>query len=148
MIILTNLFRFLRNLLFLHGHENLRRNAVHVYHTVYKNVMFGVADWFFGFFSVRLGRESDFLDIECFFSLCLIACFYNYCPILHRPICQGFSAIDLYNTWLKQIYNLAFTPFPPVLFSVFDRMLPADIFLTCPWLYPIALSTRMIHHKM
>lgn len=94
-------FRVLRHILFHHGHENLRRNSFQVYHTMYKNVLFGLADWTFGFFSM-------------------------------------FTATDLYSIWLKQILNLLFTPFPSLILSIFDRRLPADIYLSCPWLYPTA----------
>eukprot|EP00923_Selenidium_pygospionis_P054002 GHVN01094025.1.p1 GENE.GHVN01094025.1~~GHVN01094025.1.p1 ORF type:complete len:2168 (-),score=405.55 GHVN01094025.1:378-6881(-) len=92
-------FRFLKNIMFAHGRESLRRNAVQVYHTVWKNVLFGAADFFYGFVSL-------------------------------------FSATDIFNSWLKQIFNLTFTAFPIMCFAVFDRQLPLDIFVACPPLYP------------
>ncbi|PHJ22230.1 phospholipid-translocating p-type flippase subfamily protein, partial [Cystoisospora suis] len=92
-------FKFVRNLMFCHGREALRRNAFQMYQTIFKNVVFGLADFFFAFLSV-------------------------------------FAATDLFNPWLKQLYNVLYTCIPVVLFTVFDRQLPYDVLFQTPVLYP------------
>ncbi|PFH38354.1 phospholipid-translocating P-type ATPase, flippase subfamily protein [Besnoitia besnoiti] len=92
-------FKFVRNLMFCHGREALRRNAFQMYQTIFKNVIFGLADLFFAFLSI-------------------------------------FSASDLFNPWLKQLYNVLYTCIPVILFTIFDRQLPYDILLHTPVLYP------------
>jgi phospholipid-transporting ATPase len=44
-------FRFLKNLLFTHGRESYRRNTFLVTYMFYKNILFVMPCWFFGFFS-------------------------------------------------------------------------------------------------
>nr|CEL78271.1 TPA: P-type ATPase, putative [Toxoplasma gondii VEG] len=92
-------FKFVRNLMFYHGREALRRNAFQMYQTIFKNVVFGLADLFFAFVSV-------------------------------------FAASDIFNPWLKQLYNVLYTCIPVMLFTVFDRQLPYDVLLQTPVLYP------------
>ncbi|CBZ55853.1 putative P-type ATPase [Neospora caninum Liverpool] len=92
-------FKFVRNLMFCHGREALRRNAFQMYQTIFKNVVFGLADLFFAFVSV-------------------------------------FAASDMFNPWLKQLYNVLYTCIPVMLFTVFDRQLPYDVLLQTPVLYP------------
>lgn len=90
--------------MFCHGREALRRNAFQMYQTIFKNVVFGLADFFFAFLSV-------------------------------------FAATDLFNPWLKQLYNVLYTCIPVVLFTVFDRQLPYDVLFQTPVLYP-AFSSK------
>lgn len=95
--------------MFCHGREALRRNAFQMYQTIFKNVVFGLADFFFAFLSV-------------------------------------FAATDLFNPWLKQLYNVLYTCIPVVLFTVFDRQLPYDVLFQTPVLYPAFSSTWMLRH--
>eukprot|EP01053_Blabericola_migrator_P005325 Blabericola_migrator_1__5324@NODE_272_length_10504_cov_138_380473_g227_i0_p1_GENE_NODE_272_length_10504_cov_138_380473_g227_i0NODE_272_length_10504_cov_138_380473_g227_i0_p1_ORF_typecomplete_len1787_score403_99PhoLip_ATPase_C/PF16212_5/1_7e04PhoLip_ATPase_C/PF16212_5/8e03PhoLip_ATPase_C/PF16212_5/2_1e37Hydrolase/PF00702_26/0_003Hydrolase/PF00702_26/7_3e20Hydrolase/PF00702_26/0_039E1E2_ATPase/PF00122_20/2_6e25E1E2_ATPase/PF00122_20/5_5e03PhoLip_ATPase_N/PF16209_5/3_9e15PhoLip_ATPase_N/PF16209_5/1 len=96
-------FKILRNLLFYHGHQILRRHSVMLYQTIFKNIMFASACYFCGIFS-------------------------------------GFSAADPYNSYLKQFYNLLFTPWCIMAPAVFDRPLPYDVLFKCSSLYPIAMK--------
>ncbi|OEH77156.1 putative P-type ATPase [Cyclospora cayetanensis] len=92
-------FKYLKNLLFCHGAEALRRNSFQIYQTIWKNVVFGVADFFYAFVS-------------------------------------AWSASDIFNSWLKQLFNVLYTTLPVVLYSIFDRQLPMEVTLQTPVLYP------------
>lgn len=98
--------RYLKNLLFCHGAEALRRNSFQIYQTIWKNVVFGTADFFFAFVS-------------------------------------AWSAADLFNSWLKQLYNVLYTCLPVVLYAIFDRQLPMEVFLQTPVLYPAFASDHL-----
>lgn len=95
--------RYLKNLLFCHGAEALRRNSFQIYQTIWKNVVFGLADFFYAFVS-------------------------------------AWSAADLFNSWLKQLFNVLYTTLPVVLYSIFDRQLPMEVTLQTPVLYPAFAS--------
>eukprot|EP00918_Siedleckia_nematoides_P042268 GHVU01092147.1.p1 GENE.GHVU01092147.1~~GHVU01092147.1.p1 ORF type:complete len:1101 (+),score=188.46 GHVU01092147.1:2234-5536(+) len=92
-------FRHLNNLLFVHGRENLRRNSLQVYHTIFKNCMFGASDFIFGLFSLM-------------------------------------SATDLYNSWLKQLFNVLYCAFGILLYGMFDNALPYEVLMSSPFAYP------------
>ncbi|KAL8270199.1 hypothetical protein Esti_005874 [Eimeria stiedai] len=92
-------FKYLKNLLFCHGAEALRRNSFQIYQTIWKNVVFGMADFFFAFVS-------------------------------------AWSASDLFNSWLKQLFNVLYTTLPVFLYAIFDRQLPMEVTLQTPVLYP------------
>jgi phospholipid-transporting ATPase len=49
-------FRFLKPLMFLHGREAYRRNAYLVCYNFYKNVLFVIPQYWFGFFSAFSGQ--------------------------------------------------------------------------------------------
>eukprot|EP01054_Gregarina_sp_Poly1_P002112 Gregarina_sp_Poly_1__2111@NODE_155_length_12405_cov_134_674339_g137_i0_p1_GENE_NODE_155_length_12405_cov_134_674339_g137_i0NODE_155_length_12405_cov_134_674339_g137_i0_p1_ORF_typecomplete_len1336_score215_65PhoLip_ATPase_C/PF16212_5/3_1e37Hydrolase/PF00702_26/0_0044Hydrolase/PF00702_26/7_5e19Hydrolase/PF00702_26/0_015Cation_ATPase/PF13246_6/3_7e15HAD/PF12710_7/0_84HAD/PF12710_7/3_7Hydrolase_3/PF08282_12/11Hydrolase_3/PF08282_12/0_95_NODE_155_length_12405_cov_134_674339_g137_i033597366 len=102
-------FKIVRNLLFFHGHQILRRHAIMLYQTIFKNIMFSMACYLCGFFS-------------------------------------GFSAADPYNAYLKQLYNLLFTPWCIMAIAVFDRALPYDVLFKCSSLYPIAMRPDGTHY--
>lgn len=103
--VIARVLRFLKNLLFCHGSEALRRNSFQIYQTIWKNVVFGLADFFFAFVST-------------------------------------WSAADLFNSWLKQLFNVLYTTLPVVLYSIFDRQLPLEVTLQTPVLYPAFSSER------
>jgi phospholipid-transporting ATPase len=50
-------FRFLRNLLFVHGRECYRRNAYGISYMFYKNVLLVIPIWVYGIFSVFSGTS-------------------------------------------------------------------------------------------
>lgn len=45
-------FKFLRNLLFAHGHIVLRRHSIMLYQTIFKNILLAMSGYFSGFISV------------------------------------------------------------------------------------------------
>ena len=76
-------FRFLKKLLFFHGHESLRKNSFIIYYNFYKNFLFVMPLFFVGFYSV-------------------------------------FSGQTIYDPWLYQLYNIAFTVLPIIWFGIYD----------------------------
>ncbi|CAD7959407.1 unnamed protein product [Amoebophrya sp. A120] len=91
-------FKHLKKLCFVYGRESMRRNALFVYYSLYKNVAFSMPSVFFSMVS-------------------------------------RFSALDLYDPWVKQIFNTVFTFLPIVLYTIFDRELPYYYLLNGPPLY-------------
>lgn len=49
-------FKYLKNLLFVHGRESYRRNSYLVSYTFYKNILFVMPQFWFGFFSAFSGQ--------------------------------------------------------------------------------------------
>lgn len=49
-------FKFLKPLMFIHGREAYRRNALLILYTFYKNVLYVTAQFFFGFYSAFSGQ--------------------------------------------------------------------------------------------
>ena len=76
-------FRFLKKLLFFHGHESLRKNSFIICYNFYKNFLFVMPLFYVGFYSV-------------------------------------FSGQTIYDPWLYQLYNIAFTVFPIIWFGIYD----------------------------
>jgi phospholipid-transporting ATPase len=48
-------FKFLKPLLFIHGREAYRRNSMLIKYTFYKNVLYVITQYYFGFFSAFSG---------------------------------------------------------------------------------------------
>ena len=76
-------FKFLKKLLFFHGHESLRKNSFIICYNFYKNFLFVMPLFFVGFYSV-------------------------------------FSGQTIYDPWLYQLYNIAFTVLPIIWFGIYD----------------------------
>ena len=76
-------FKFLKKLLFYHGHESLRKNSFIICYNFYKNFLFVMPLFYVGFYSF-------------------------------------FSGQTIYDPWLYQLYNLAFTVFPIIWFGIYD----------------------------
>ena len=76
-------FKFLKKLLFYHGHESLRKNSFIICYNFYKNFLFVMPLFFVGFYSV-------------------------------------FSGQTIYDPWLYQLYNIAFTVLPIIWFGIYD----------------------------
>ena len=76
-------FRFLKKLLFFHGHESLRKNSFIICYNFYKNFLFVMPLFYVGFYSV-------------------------------------FSGQTIYDPWLYQLYNIAFTVLPIIWFGIYD----------------------------
>jgi len=49
-------FKYLKNLLFVHGRESYRKNSYLVCYTFYKNVLFVMPQFWFGFYSAFSGQ--------------------------------------------------------------------------------------------
>ena len=56
-------------------------------------------------------------------------------PIFTFGIVSNFSATDLYNLWLYQLYNVSFTFLPITWFAIFDWEHDKQVFLNKPSLY-------------
>ena len=76
-------FKFLKKLLFYHGHESLRKNSFIICYNFYKNFLFVMPLFYVGFYSF-------------------------------------FSGQTIYDPWLYQLYNLAFTVLPIIWFGIYD----------------------------
>ena len=76
-------FKFLKKLLFYHGHESLRKNSFIICYNFYKNFLFVMPLFYVGFYSF-------------------------------------FSGQTIYDPWLYQLYNIAFTVFPIIWFGIYD----------------------------
>ena len=76
-------FKFLKKLLFYHGHESLRKNSFIICYNFYKNFLFVMPLFYIGFYSF-------------------------------------FSGQTIYDPWLYQLYNIAFTVFPIIWFGIYD----------------------------
>jgi len=98
-------FRFLKPLLFIHGREAYRRNSYLVLYNFYKNIIFVLPQYWFGFSS-------------------------------------AFSGQKLYEAWLYQLYNVAFTAFPIIWYALFDQQYERDRLLSKPGLYRIGLRNE------
>lgn len=98
-------FRFLRNLLLIHGREAYRRNSYLILYTFYKNVLYVM-------------------------------------PIFYFGIVSGFSGTQIYDTYMYQLYNLAFTGMPICWFAVFDYEYEKPRLLTDLRLYSIGLEDK------
>ena len=61
-------------------------------------------------------------------------------PILAFGCISNFSATDIYNLWLYQLYNISFTSLPIMWFAVFDWEFSKEKFLNEPKLYRIGLD--------
>ncbi|CAA9987868.1 P-type ATPase, putative [Plasmodium knowlesi strain H] len=81
-------------------------------------------------------RRNSFLVYFCIFrnvSFCLCSMVLNFWT--------GYSAIDAWNPWTKQIINIAFTSLPVIFFVALDKQLPHHILLKNPLLYETSPST-------
>ncbi|CAI7720113.1 P4-type ATPase ATP7, putative [Plasmodium vivax] len=81
-------------------------------------------------------RRNSFLVYFCIFrnvSFCLCSMVLNFWT--------GYSAIDAWNPWTKQIINIAFTSLPVIFFVALDKQLPHRILLKNPLLYETSPST-------
>ena len=76
-------FKFLKKILFYHGHESLRRNSIIIYYNFYKNFLFVMPQFYVGFYSL-------------------------------------FSGQSIYDPWLYQLFNIAFSVFPILWFGIYD----------------------------
>ena len=76
-------FRFLKKILFYHGHESLRRNSFIIYYNFYKNFLFVMPQFYVGFYSL-------------------------------------FSGQSIYDPWLYQLFNIAFSVLPILWFGIYD----------------------------
>ncbi|OII75728.1 phospholipid-translocating P-type flippase family protein [Cryptosporidium andersoni] len=81
----------------------------------------------------NLRRNSDhvYITITKNVVMGLVDCFYAYFCI--------FSGTDIFNSWIKQLYNLLFTPIAHIIVAIFDRMLPHYVLARIPSLYPVCL---------
>ena len=50
-------FKFLKKILFYHGHESLRRNSIIIYYNFYKNFLFVMPQFYVGFYSLFSGQS-------------------------------------------------------------------------------------------
>ncbi|CRG94269.1 P-type ATPase, putative [Plasmodium gallinaceum] len=81
-------------------------------------------------------RRNSFLVYFCIFrnvSFCLCSMVLIFWT--------GYSAIDAWNPWTKQIINIAFTSLPVIFFVALDKQLPHHILLNNPLLYETSPST-------
>ncbi|SOV20934.1 P-type ATPase, putative [Plasmodium sp. DRC-Itaito] len=81
-------------------------------------------------------RRNSFLVYFCIFrnvSFCLCSMILIFWT--------GYSAIDAWNPWTKQIINIAFTSLPVIFFVALDKQLPHNILLNNPLLYETSPST-------
>ncbi|SBT79283.1 P-type ATPase, putative [Plasmodium malariae] len=81
-------------------------------------------------------RRNSFLVYFCIFrnvSFCLCSMVLIFWT--------GYSAIDAWNPWTKQIINIAFTSLPVIFFVALDKQLPHHILLNNPLLYGTSPST-------
>ena len=76
-------FKFLKKLLFYHGHESLRKNSFIICYNFYKNFLFVMPLFYVGFYSF-------------------------------------FSGQSIYDPWLYQLYNIAFTVLPIIWLGIYD----------------------------
>ena len=76
-------FKFLKKLLFYHGHESLRKNSFIICYNFYKNFLFVMPLFYVGFYSF-------------------------------------FSGQTIYDPWLYQLYNIAFTVLPIIWLGIYD----------------------------
>ena len=91
-------FKHLQPLLLMHGRECYRRNADLICWTFYKNILYVIVQFYFGF-------------ISCF------------------------SGQPLYEPWIYQLYNIAFTSVPIMCYALFDLQHTKQVLLTEPELY-------------
>jgi len=109
-------FKFLKNLLLLHGREAYRRNAYLVCYIFYKNVLFVLPNFWY----------LNSLDSSSRYGFA-----------------SAFGGQTLYEPWIYQMYNIAFTAIPVMWLALFDFEFSKDYFLTHPETYEIGLHSKM-----
>ena len=87
----------------MHGREAYRRNSYLVCYIFYKNYIFVLPQFWYGFYS-------------------------------------AFSGQTLYEAWIYQMYNIAFSAFPIMWYSLFDYEFSKEILLSKPKKYSIGLK--------
>lgn len=98
-------FKFLKQLLFVHGREAYRRNSFLISFMFYKNIIFVIPIVCLGYFSF-------------------------------------FSGIALYNDLLYQCFNLFFTSWPIIIFSIYDFQYEKAELLKDPRHYRIGFKSK------
>jgi phospholipid-transporting ATPase len=101
-------FKFLKKLLFYHGHESLRKNSFIICYNFYKNFLFVMPLFYVGFYSV-------------------------------------FSGQTIYDPWLYQLYNIAFTVLPIIWFGIYDSERTTTESMNNPKYY-YNLSTKLFNN--
>lgn len=66
-------FKFLKSLLFVHGREAYRRNAYLISYMFYKNVIYVVPIWMFGWYSMFSGQAIYSNVLYSFYNVCFTA---------------------------------------------------------------------------
>ena len=103
-------FKFLHKLLFFHGREAYRRNGELILFMFYKNVLFVMVQFIFGYYSI-------------------------------------FSGQSMYEKWIYQIYNVAFTGLHVIIYALFDFQFEKQVFMTNPVLYSIGMRSVIYNIK-
>ena len=100
-------FKFLKKLLFYHGHESLRRNTYIIYYNFYKNFLFVMPQFYVGFYSLFSGQSIYdpwlYQLFNILFSVLPILWFGIYDSEL--TISAAMNNAKFYNSINKHLYN-------------------------------------------
>jgi phospholipid-transporting ATPase len=100
-------FKFLKKILFYHGHESLRRNSYIIYYNFYKNFLFVLPQFYVGFYSLFSGQSIYDPWLYQLFNI-----LFSVLPILwfgiydsERTTTVAMSNAKFYTSMNKQLYS-------------------------------------------
>ena len=100
-------FKFLKKILFYHGHESLRRNTYIIYYNFYKNFLFVMPQFYLGFYSLFSGQSIYDPWLYQLFNI-----LFSVLPILWFGIYDSelttsaaMNNAKFYNSIKKHLYN-------------------------------------------
>ena len=100
-------FKFLKKILFYHGHESLRRNTYIIYYNFYKNFLFVMPQFYVGFYSLFSGQSVYDPWLYQLFNI-----LFSVLPILwfgiydsERTTTVAMSNAKFYTSINQQLYN-------------------------------------------
>ena len=100
-------FKFLKKILFYHGHESLRRNSYIIYYNFYKNFLFVMPQFYVGFYSLFSGQSVYDPWLYQLFNI-----LFSVLPILwfgiydsERTTTVAMSNAKFYTSMNQKLYN-------------------------------------------
>ena len=126
-------FKFLKKILFYHGHESLRRNSFIIYYNFYKNFLFVMPQFYVGFYSLFSGQSIYdpwlYQLFNIVFSVLPILWFGIYDSERTTKVSMSnakfYASVNqkLYNNWnfLKWIFNGIFQGLAVFIFVFFSN---------------------------
>ncbi len=68
-------------------------------------------------------------------------------PQFWYGLSNNFSSVSIYDPWVNQLYNVAFTSFPIIIYAIFDQQYSVSKSLSEPQLYEPGLTNSLFNLK-